>query len=116
MRAEKETNLTNELRQLLRQCLMEDACTIDKIARQIGMHERTLNRRLKAEGTTFRQELELVRYTVSQQLLSATHASLDEISLSLGYADSTAFCHAFKRWSGLPPAQWRYENKNQVTA
>lgn len=115
MLASQDVDLTTELRQLLRQCLMEDACKISNIAQQLGIHERTLNRRLKAEGTTFRQELEQVRYTVSRQLLSATHASVDEISLSLGYADATAFSHAFKRWSGLPPVQWRYEKKRRLS-
>jgi len=114
MRAMQDLSLTIELRQLLRQCLMEDNCTITNIAGQLGIHERTLNRRLKDEGTTFRQELEQVRYTISQQLLSATRASLDEISLSLGYADSTAFSHAFKRWSGMPPAKWRNENDSKI--
>ncbi len=71
------------------------------------MHERTLNRRLEAEGTNFRHELEKVRYAVAQQLLSATNANLSEISVSLGYADSSAFIHAFKRWSGVTPALWR---------
>lgn len=113
LRATKDISLTTELRQLLRQCLMEDSCIIANIASQLGIHERTLNRRLKAEGTTFRQELENVRYTVSQQLLTATHASLDEISLSLGYSDSTAFHHAFKRWSGISPAQWRNAKEKQ---
>ena len=107
LRTMNNIGLKTELRQLLRLCLMEDRCSLTNVARELGLHERTLNRRLQAEGTTFRQELEQVRYSVSQQLLSATQASIDEISLSLGYSDSTSFIHAFKRWSGLPPAQWR---------
>jgi len=60
-----------------------------------------------AEGTSFRHELEQVRYTVSQQLLSGTTAILAEIATSIGYTDASAFSRAFKRWSGVTPAQWR---------
>lgn len=109
--ANQEKDFAGELRRLLRQCLMSGECAAPAIAKQLGMHERTLNRRLESEGTNFRLQLEQVRYTVAQQLLSATNANLAEIAVSLGYASTSAFIHAFKRWSGVAPAHWRTRHR-----
>ena len=105
-----ENPLTGSIRRLLRQCLTSRQCSAADIARQLGIHERTLNRRLQAEGTSFRQELEQVRHAASQQLLAGTTQALAEIATSLGYADASAFSRAFKRWSGVTPAHWRAEH------
>jgi len=99
--------LVYQLRKLLRMSLAVDRGDASVIARQLGMHVRTVNRRLRKEGTSFRQELEEIRYEVARQLLSDTRLPLSKISTALGYADSTAFIRAFKHWSGTPPAQWR---------
>ena len=112
LHARLEDDLTGTLRCLLRQCLMSRQCTAANIASQLGMHERTLSRRLQAEGTSFRHEHEQVRYTVSQQLLSGTTATLAEIATSLGYADASAFSRAFKQWSDITPAQWRARDES----
>jgi len=71
------------------------------------MHERTLNRRLRAEGTTFQRELEAVRYDTARQLLDETSMTLAQVAAALEYADTSAFSRAFKRWAGATPAQWR---------
>jgi AraC-like DNA-binding protein len=107
LHAKQHVDVTETVHRLLRQCLTSRQCTAAGIADQLGMHERTLYRRLQQAGTSFRQELERVRQTVSQQLLSGTTATLEEIATSLGYADASAFSRAFKQWSGITPAQWR---------
>jgi AraC-like DNA-binding protein len=115
LHASLQTGLTDKLRRLLRQHLSSGQCTAAYIARQFGMSERTLNRRLLAEGTTFRHELDHVRYHVSQQLLSNTERITTEIAASLGYADVSAFNRAFKRWSGVTPARWRAQRAAEDT-
>ncbi len=80
---------------------------IDALAEKIGMSTRTLRRRLKNEGSTFREVLEEIRYGLAREYLANTLLPMDEISLLLGYTESGNFSHAFKRWSGLPPSQWR---------
>jgi AraC-like DNA-binding protein len=71
------------------------------------MHPRTLNRRLKAEGTTFRKLLNEVRFEVAGQLLLGTRMGVTGIATALGYADISAFTHAFSRMAGVPPHTWR---------
>jgi AraC-like DNA-binding protein len=79
----------------------------DEVAQRLDMHRRTFNRRLRAEGTTFRKVLDEVRFEVARQLLEHTAAPLVRISESLGYGEASAFNRAFKRWSGRTPMQWR---------
>ena len=107
LHARQGAGLVDDLHRLLRQYLISRHCTAADIALQLGKNERTLNRRLHLEGTSFRDELEKVRYTVSQQLLAGTTATLAEIATSLGYADASSFIRAFKKWSGITPAKWR---------
>lgn len=104
---EQHDNLTETLRYMLRQSLMSKRCKAEDFARQLGIHERTLLRRLQAEGTSFRQELGKVRLTVSQQLLSETTMTLAEIATALSYEDASAFNRAFKKWTGNTPGRWR---------
>lgn len=101
------TSLAGRARRLLRQSLAGRQCTAAGIAAQLGMHERTLNRRLREERTSFREELASVRFQIARQLLADTALPLPEIAAALGYGDSTAFIRAFKEWAGLPPAEWR---------
>jgi AraC-like DNA-binding protein len=71
------------------------------------MHPRALNRRLEAEGTTFRKLLNEVRFEVAGQLLLATRMGVTEIAAALGYADTSGFTHAFHHMAGAPPHTWR---------
>ena len=80
---------------------------IDSLATKIGMSTRTLRRRLKNEGRTFREVLEEIRYGLAREYLANTHLPMDEISSLLGYTEPGNFSHAFKRWSGLSPSTWR---------
>jgi len=107
MQARREQSLVAELHRLLRKSLLNRKEGVTDIARQLGVHQRTLNRRLREEGTTFRREFEAVRYEVARQLLSDTGMPLSAIAAALHYADTTAFSRAFKRWAGYTPAKWR---------
>lgn len=100
-------NTTGSVHRLLRQSLAGGHFAAGDIASQLDMHERTLHRHLKKEGTTFRRELEGIRYEVARQLLSESKTPLSGIANALGYAESSTFIRSFKRWSGTTPAQWR---------
>jgi AraC-like DNA-binding protein len=70
-----------------------------------------LNRRLKAEGTTFQKLLDEVRFDAACQLLDTSSIPIAEIAASLGYADPAAFSRAFRRWSGATPLYRRVRQK-----
>ena len=81
-----------------------------QIANEFGVHERTLHRRLRAAGTSFRKELDLARRSESEQLLEATSLPICDIASCLGYTTSSSFIRAFRRWYGTCPSSWRNRN------
>lgn len=77
------------------------------IAADMGLSRRALDRRLAASGTSFRTQLDELRFARARRLLLAGQAPLADISLALGYADPSAFTRAFRKWSGQAPQAWR---------
>jgi AraC-like DNA-binding protein len=77
--------------------------SIRDIAAALALNERTLQRRLAAEGTSFTALLREIRLERSRQYLQLRHMSLQDIAERLGYRDSVAFCHAYKEWTGQAP-------------
>ncbi len=77
----------------------------------LNYSRRTFQRRLKEAGTTFRKELNLVRYELAKSYLRDQRLQIVEIALLLGYAEHSPFTRAFKEWSGKTPQQVRDEMK-----
>jgi AraC-like DNA-binding protein len=71
------------------------------------MHRRTLNRRLRAQGTTLHRLVEETRFEIARQLVENTRIPLTEVAAILAYADASAFTRAFRRWTGTAPNRWR---------
>lgn len=102
--------LADVLPSILRRCLLDGKYSAREIANALGFHERTLHRRLKDAGTSFRKELDTVRRTLSEQLLTHSSMSISDIATTLGYADASGFIRAFERWSDISPNAWRKQN------
>ena len=73
----------------------------------LGLSERTLQRRITEEGTTFRALLLEARRSLGRQLLESPDCDIQEVAFLLGYQDANAFHRAFKEWEGVSPARWR---------
>lgn len=86
-------------------------CSLDDLARHFTIHPRTLNRRLKESGTSFRELHNEARHQTAGQLLRDTKTSIESIAALLGYSDGTAFNRAFSQWEGVPPGKWRRQMK-----
>lgn len=115
LHARQSFSLLDELRKFITIALVTGHCTASAAAGHFGMHERTLNRRLGEKGTSFRRELEKVRYEKARIMLAQSKASHAEIAWALGYSDGTAFNRSFKRWSGFTPEKWRSINRQHET-
>ncbi len=77
------------------------------IARRLAVSGRTLQNRLEAEGTTYQALLDGVRRRMAESYLDETEMTVGEIAFLLGFADPSAFTHAFRRWAGVSPASFR---------
>jgi len=100
--------LHTEVRRTIR-LLLTQQCSRSDVARRLGMHERTLGRRLQASGTTFQQLLDETRLDMAQQLLRDTRVPVARVAAALGYCDPTVFTRAFARWTGRTPSRFRAE-------
>lgn len=83
---------------------------LDVVAMRMYCSPRTLQRRLDERGLRFQVLLDDARLQLAKRYLSKANTSLSEIALLLGYAEQSAFNHAFKRWTGATPKVWREKN------
>lgn len=80
---------------------------IDDVCADLGLSRSSLQRRLREEGTTFRDVLQRVRRETSERYLLNTELQVQEISALLGYHDANSFSRSFQQWTGLSPAIFR---------
>jgi AraC-like DNA-binding protein len=81
--------------------------SLGEVAAELDVHPRTLRRQLAEEDTSFRALLNEARSTLAVDLLCNVGLTVDEVSKRLGYTDTSTFCHAFKRWYGVPPSGYQ---------
>ncbi len=91
----------------LRRLLLHGKNSGADVAQALAMHRRTLNRRLRAEGTTFQQVLDNVRFAVAKELIEDSGIAMSNVAAALGYAGLAPFMRAFRRWTGTTPGAWR---------
>ncbi len=80
---------------------------IAELAAELHMSTRTLRRQLDHELTSYRELRNDVSHTLAIGLLSVVGLSVNEVARRLGYSDTTAFSHAFRRWTGKPASEFR---------
>jgi AraC-like DNA-binding protein len=78
-----------------------------KIATLLGMSERTLQRRLAAEGTSFQRLLDDTRRELAQHYLDQRGVSLADTAYLLGFSEQSSFFRAVRRWFGRSPRHYR---------
>jgi len=106
-----EHQLPNEIvghtKQLIRILLPDGKCNIENITSLLSTSERSLQRKLKASGTSFRQIVEGVRKTTAKQHILHSDLSNSQLAYLLGYSELSVFTRAFKHWFGVSPSQWK---------
>lgn len=79
------------------------------IARQLGMSPRNMQRYLADEGTSYKSLLNDARVDLARNYVREARLSVTEMAFVLGFADTSTFSRAFKRWTGMSPR--RYANR-----
>jgi AraC-like DNA-binding protein len=79
----------------------------DQVASELCMSERTLQRRLEEEATSFIQLLDDTRRELAEQYLGRLHLTLAQAAYLLGFADQSSFFRACRRWFDRSPGQYR---------
>lgn len=99
--------LEADVRRVIHLLLISSECSRESVARRLGMHHRSLSRRLRAIGTTYQNLYDETRFDLAQQLLCDTRLPVARVSRAVGFADPTIFTRAFRRWSGQTPREFR---------
>ncbi len=99
--------LASRVRDEISRRLANGTADVEAVARALGLTARTLQRRLREEGSSFRDVLETARGQYAQRYLRQPALKLSQIATLLGYSDLRAFDRAFRRWAGVSPSEWR---------
>ncbi len=103
----RQDGLEQTLRVWIASQLQGQAPARAQAARALGLSERTLARRMRAEGLSYSALLDGVRRDAALQAVAQTTRALSDIALALGYAEPSVFTRAFRRWTGATPGHWR---------
>ncbi|NUS05200.1 MAG: helix-turn-helix domain-containing protein [Nonomuraea sp.] len=85
-----------------------------QVAHRLAMGPRTVQRRLREEGTSWREEVERVRQRQVEQMLRQTSLSVESIATRVGYSDPRALRRAIHRWYGHGPAAIRAATRRRI--
>lgn len=102
-----QSSLSDQVKILIKRRIASGKPDIGDMARELGLSERTLQRRITEQGTTYRDLMNEARQELGRHLLSDDQNSIDEIAFLLGFQDTTSFYRAFRTWEGITPAEWR---------
>ncbi len=108
-------DVAERVRRLLRVMIASADSSLATVAQQMGVHERTLKRRLAGAGTSFQAIRDDIRFETARQLLAGTHVPVGEIATIVGYSDPSTFTRAFQRWAGIAPLEWRVAEARRGT-
>lgn len=105
--AKASQDLVGKINELLTRNLNEYRA-LGRVAEHFCLTERTLRRRLKSINVSFQQLLSDARQKQAEDLL-IKGMKIAEIAEFLGYSDIASFRHAFRRWTGVSPSQYRHQ-------
>lgn len=78
-----------------------------EVASELAMSERSIQRSLGEEQTSYRRLVDDVRKALAIEHLSRPGASASDVAFLLGFSEPSAFTRAFRRWTGSPPTSFR---------
>ena len=105
----KQDDIAGELKRKLGDLMASGEANADAACRALKLSRRTLQRRLKAEKTSFQKVLQEVRAVLAVNYLCDDRLKSLEIAMLLGYSNISTFTTAFKSWYDIPPAEYRHK-------
>lgn len=102
-----DTDLTSKVKQSIQKQLADGITRQDMVAEDLGMTSRTLQRKLSQEGVSYQKLLDEVRQQMAEDYLQNTDMSIPDITLRLGYSETTSFHRKFKAATGKTPGDFR---------
>ncbi|AGS67190.1 AraC family transcriptional regulator [Streptomyces collinus] len=103
----REATEADRVRDLIEALLPTGRCSIEQVARSLGVDRRTVHRHLARSGQTFSSLLQSTRSALAEQFVPNPSRSLTEVSTLLGFSSLSAFSRWFHEHYGVGPREWR---------
>tara|TARA_R110001592_G_C13189203_1_gene752171 strand:- start:9260 stop:10300 length:1041 start_codon:yes stop_codon:yes gene_type:complete len=103
----QKQDIIYQLKSILPEALRRQSFRIDELANQLNMSTRTLQRKLKETGHSYKALLDDTRRRIAELYLTDNTLSMNEIAFLVGYQEQSSFNHAFKSWNGVSPSVYR---------
>jgi AraC-like DNA-binding protein len=109
-RMTSQPSLVERVRKEIAEGLLIGSAREGAVAQRLAMTARTMHRRLAEAGTSFRHIRDELLRERAEGLLRERRVPIAEVSYLLGYGEPSNFHRAFRRWTGVTPAEWRAAN------
>lgn len=109
-------SVTESVKQAMKRSLAGGRLDVQAVAKASGVSDRTLQRRLAEEGTSFKQLLAQARHEQACAYLTDPSLHMKEVAFLIGYQDQNSFYRAFRLWEGKTPTCWRAEHSGEEHA
>ena len=103
-------------RQIVRMLLPSGLCSVDRVAQHLGMHRRTLNRHLAAEGLSVTTIIDAARAELAEEYLANSKRKLYEVAELLGFSSAGDFSRWFRGQFGRTPSDWAAHYRKRKAA
>jgi AraC-like DNA-binding protein len=103
----KKGDFIEQIKSIIIDHLPDGNVTDQLVANELNLSERSLQRKLKEKGTTFRLILDDVREMMAIQYIKDPVNRMSDIAFLIGFSEQSAFSRAFKKWTGISPLKYR---------
>ncbi|HEU5131049.1 MAG TPA: AraC family transcriptional regulator ligand-binding domain-containing protein, partial [Pyrinomonadaceae bacterium] len=104
-------SLVDQVRSIITSELRGGDPSLERVADQLGLTPRTLQRKLQELGTSHNELLDHMRRQLAMRYLREREMAICEVAYLLGFSESSSFHRAFKRWTGLTPKEFRTQTQ-----
>lgn len=112
--ANNSMDIRSRVEDTVKRLLPTKRCTLPLIAQHLGLHERSLQRRLEDHNLLFEDVVDLVRLELADLYLTESEMPMAQVAGLLGYAEQSSFNRACRRWHGITPRARRQQLQGLV--
>lgn len=109
-----EVGFVNVIRNLVADAFLDGAPSAGRMAQNAGVTLRTLQRRLAAQGTTFRELVEDTRRSIALERIQQGNEALGDIAVRLGYSSPASLSRAVRKWTDHSPTGLRNKGADRL--
>lgn len=112
---QRSRSITEMVKWIMKRSFTGGRPDIQTVAKELSMSDRTLQRRLTDENTSFKHLLTQAKHEQALEYLADPSLDIKEVAFLIGYEDQNSFYRAFRLWEGDTPSNWRTEQLQKAS-